>query len=256
MIVTDHGRGLLEHTTRIIGQLDKLHKESSQFCPRAESAMFHIAVSPSLPPGIIPLLLARMRDEASNSKIKISFLANTNVTKMLLDGHLDLVIADWEQPPIHLYRSILFEDELAVFIGSKNVHVLRQDEHELPLATYLKLPHIAPYPAPYGQKQYIDRYLSQIGHYRNIVAKMDSVDTLSYVLEQSDLVYTAGSKTLTCHLHTTKIRRVPLQGHFPLVCFYQIWHARSHDAPRHKWLRELVGTVCQDLYKEKTLAIR
>ena len=58
-------------------------------------------------------MVAALRRGSPNSRVVIHSLGpGVDYIRMLSDGDMDLVIANWDEPPAHLHISKLFEDPI------------------------------------------------------------------------------------------------------------------------------------------------
>ena len=70
--------------------------------------------------------------------------AEVDYVRLLSDGDIDLVIANWVEPPEHLHLSKLFEDKIVCAMRADNPYAKRTESNDMTIEDYLKLPHIAP----------------------------------------------------------------------------------------------------------------
>jgi len=69
---------------------------------------------------------------------------------MLSDGEMDLVIANWDEPPAHLHMSKLFEDPIICTMRADSPYAKRTGADDLTLDDYPTLPAVAPSPQGTG----------------------------------------------------------------------------------------------------------
>ena len=113
MVPTQHGESLLKPAKRILDETERLFIPKTEFVPQEEERIFHIAAPDYMNTPFFTEVIARLRRESPRSRIVIHALGpDTDYVRLLSDGELDLVIANWDEPPAHLHLSKLFDDPI------------------------------------------------------------------------------------------------------------------------------------------------
>jgi DNA-binding transcriptional LysR family regulator len=248
MVPTQHGESLLIPAKRILDETERLFVRKLPFVAAEEARNFHIAAPDYLDSQFLPNLVARMRRESPNSRVIIHGLGpEVDYVRLLSDGNLDLVIANWEEPPTHLHRSKLFEDQVVCVMHAESPYAKRTASDAMTLAEYISLPHIAPSPMLPGSHGVIDLFLSKQNLHRQVMVESPYFSLIPYMLTQTDLVLTTGRQFLRFYEKNLPLKQFTTPVPFPNMSFYQLWHERVHNAPEHKWLREQVALVVKGL---------
>ena len=164
MVPTQHGESLLKPAKRILDETESLFIKKSPFVPEEAERTFHIAAPDYLDTQFLPNVVASIRRGAPNSKVAIHHLgAGTDYLRMLSDGDIDLVIANWDEPPAHLHISKLFEDPIICTMRADSAYAKRTAGDAMTLEDYLSLPHVAPSPMLPGYHGVIDAFLERAG---------------------------------------------------------------------------------------------
>ncbi|NEX64394.1 LysR family transcriptional regulator [Noviherbaspirillum galbum] len=248
MVPTQHGESLLKPAKRVLEETERLFAQKSAFAPQQEARTFHIAAPDYLDSQFLPNIVAGVRRESPKSRVVIHGLGpEIDYLRLLSDGDLDLVIANWEEPPAHLHMSKLFEDEIACIMRADCAYALRTGPDDMTVEDYLSLPHVAPSQMMAGYYGVIESFLARQNLHRNVVAESAYFGLIPYMLTRTDLVLTTGRQFMKFYEKNLplKVFRVPLP--FPAMRFYQLWHERVHHAPEHKWLRELIAATAKSL---------
>ncbi|HEY8608983.1 MAG TPA: LysR family transcriptional regulator [Noviherbaspirillum sp.] len=248
MVPTQHGESLMKPAKRILDEAERLFTQKVAFAPQQQARSFHIAAPDYLDSQFLPSVVAAVRRESPKSRVVIHGLGpEINYLKLLSDGELDIVIANWDEPPAHLHMSKLFEDEIACMMRADCAYALRTDPDKMSLPDYLSLPHVAPSQMLPGYYGVIESWLDKQGLHRNVVVESAYFGMIPYMLTRTDLVMTTGRQFMRFYEKNLplKVFKVPVK--FPPMRFYQLWHQRVHQAPEHKWLRELVGSTARAL---------
>jgi DNA-binding transcriptional LysR family regulator len=248
MVPTQHGESLLLPAKRILDETENLFLKKSPFVPQIEGRTFHVAAPDYLDSQFLPNLVALLRRGSPNSRVKIHSLGpRVDYVRLLSDGDMDLVIANWDEPPEHLHMSKLFEDPITCVMRADCPYALRTPSDGMTLDDYLTLPHVAPTQLLPGYLGVIDDFLDRQGLQRNVVVESAYFGLIPNMLAQTDLVLTTGRQFVRQYEKQMQLKAYTLPVKFPAMRFYQLWHERVHQAPEHKWLREQVTAAAKAL---------
>jgi len=246
MVPTQHGESLLKPAKRILEETERLFVHKTAFVPQEEARTFHIAAPDYMNTPFFLELVAKMRRESPKSRIVIHALGpETDYVRLLSDGELDLVIANWDEPPQHLHLSKLFDDPIVCLMRADSAYAKRTAPDAMTVEDYLSLPHVAPWQVLPGYHGIIDTYLDRQNMRRNVVVESAYFGMLPYMAAQTDLVLTTGRQFAQFYEKTLALKSFTLPIKFPPMRFYQLWHERVHQATEHKWLREQVSQVAK-----------
>ncbi|WGG49504.1 LysR family transcriptional regulator [Rugamonas sp. DEMB1] len=248
MVPTQHGESLLLPAKRILDETENLFVKKTPFVPQEESRTFHIAAPDYLDSQFLPNIVAALRRGSPLSKVVIHSLGpGIDYIRLLSDGDMDLVIANWEEPPQHLHISKLFEDPIICTMRADSPYAMRTDSDAMTLADYLSLPHVAPTQILPGYHGVIDTFLASQNLQRNVMVESAYFGLIPYMLTQTDLVLTTGRQFVRYYERTLPLKTFSVPVKFPPMRFYQLWHERVHQAPEHKWLRDQVSAAAKAL---------
>ncbi len=241
MIPTPHGESLIIPAKRILDETELLFERKLPFDSKQESKTFHIAAPDSLDIQFLPLIVERMRQESPNSRIVVHGLGSeVDYIRQLADGDLDLVIANWDNPPEHLHLLKLFEDPIVCTMRADSPYAKRTGVDDMTLEDYLTLPHVAPAQFNSGYHGVIDAHLARNNLRRNVVVESAYFGLMPYMLTHTDLVLTSGKQYLRMYQKNLQLKVFTVPIKFPPMRYYQLWHDRVHQAPEHRWLREQI----------------
>ncbi|GAB3436951.1 LysR substrate-binding domain-containing protein [Massilia solisilvae] len=248
MVPTQHGESLRAPAKRILDEAEGLFVKKSPFVPEQAERTFHIAAPDYLDTQFLPGVVAALRRGAPNSRVAIHSLGpGTDYLRMLSDGEMDLVIANWDEPPQHLHMSKLFEDPIVCAMRADSPYARRTPEDAMTLDDYLNLPHVAPSQMLPGYLGVIDSWLDRQGMQRRVAVESPYFGLIPYMLTQSDLVLTTGRQFLRFYEKTLPLKVFTVPVKFPPMRFYQLWHERVHQSAEHKWLRDQVSAAARAL---------
>ncbi|HYE40601.1 MAG TPA: LysR substrate-binding domain-containing protein [Ramlibacter sp.] len=248
MVPTQHGESLLKPAKRILDETEALFVKKTPFVPEEEERSFHIAAPDYLDSQFLPNVVAALRRSSPRSRIVIHSLGpGVDYNRMLSDGELDLVIANWDEPPAHLHISKLFEDPIVCTMRADCPYARRTRADAMTLSDYLSLPHVAPSQILPGYHGVIDTFLERQGLRRNVAVESAYFGLIPHMLTQTNLVLTTGRQFIRSYEKTLPLKTFTVPVKFPPMRFYQLWHERVHSAPEHKWLRDQVSATAAAL---------
>ncbi|WP_313165976.1 LysR substrate-binding domain-containing protein [Massilia oculi] len=251
MVPTQHGESLLKPAKRILDEAESLFVRKAPFVPEQATRTFHIAAPDYLDARFLPNVVALLRRGSPGSKVVIHALGpGLDYLRMLSDGEMDLVIANWDEPPAHLHMSKLFEDPIICTMRADSPYAKRTAPDAMTLEDYLDLPHVAPTQMLPGYHGVIDAYLERHGLQRRVAVESPYFGVIPYMLTQSDLVLTTGRQFIRAFEKTLPLKSFTVPLKFPPMRFYQLWHQRVHQSTEHKWLRDQVSSAARALIKE------
>ncbi|WP_295999130.1 LysR substrate-binding domain-containing protein [Rugamonas sp.] len=248
MVPTQHGESLLAPAKRILDETENLFVKKSPFVPHEEARTFHIAAPDYLDSQFLPNVVALLRRGSPKSRVVIHSLGpGVDYIRMLSDGDMDLVIANWDEPPQHLHTSKLFEDPIVCIMRNDSAYAMRTASDAMTIDDYLSLPHVAPSQLVPGYYGVIDAFLERQDLKRNVMVESAYFGLIPYMLTQTDLVLTTGRQFVRYYEKTLPLKTYAVPVKFPAMRFYQLWHERVHQAPEHKWLRDQVSAAAKAL---------
>jgi len=251
MVPTQHGESLLKPAKRILDEAESLFVRKAPFVPEQATRTFHIAAPDYLDARFLPNVVALLRRGSPGSKVVIHALGpGLDYLRMLSDGDMDLVIANWDEPPAHLHMSKLFEDPIICTMRADSPYARRTAPDAMTLEDYLDLPHVAPTQMLPGYHGVIDAYLERHGLQRRVAVESPYFGVIPYMLTQSDLVLTTGRQFIRAFEKTLPLKSFTVPLKFPPMRFYQLWHQRVHQSTEHKWLRDQVSNAAWALNQE------
>ncbi|MGZ3158119.1 MAG: LysR family transcriptional regulator [Burkholderiaceae bacterium] len=248
MVPTQHGESLLRPAKRILDETERLFVQKVPFAAQEEARTFHIAAPDYLDTQFLPNIIAKVRRESPKSRVVLHGISKEiDYIHLLSDGDIDLVIANWDEPPAHLHLSKLFQDPIACSMRADCAYAKRTGVDEMTVEDYLSLPHVAPSQMLPGYSGVIESYLEKHNMRRNVMVESAYFGQIPYMLTQSDLVLTTGRQFLKFYEKNLPLKTFTIPIKFPPMRFYQLWHDRVHQANEHKWLRNLVSAVAKEL---------
>jgi DNA-binding transcriptional LysR family regulator len=88
----------------------------------------------------------------------------------------------------------------------------------------------------------LDIHLRQLGYQRRVAARLASFFNVPDFCEHTDLLFALPARLAErlCQRHRLVARQLPKEIPQPVINFYLYWHARHHQDPMHRWIRNLI----------------
>lgn len=250
MITTSHGDRLLKPAKRILDETDRLFGRTVPFNGRNERHTFRLAVPDYLDPEFLLTIVGNVRHASPQSHLVIcSLIAVDGYERRLIDGDLDLVIGNWDNPPTHMQRSELLEDPIVCAMWADSAYAKRTNPDEMTAKDYLSFTHVTPADILPSHPGGIESHLTRHKLVRHVAVESDYFTSTPHMLLQTDLVLTTGRQFLRFyerHL-PLKIFEVPIK--LKPMRFYMLWHENTHNSPEQQWFRNVVNNAAKCFYK-------
>ncbi|MBS0611381.1 MAG: LysR family transcriptional regulator [Proteobacteria bacterium] len=226
----------------------------SGFEPAKARTTFVLAMADATGATLIPPLIALLEREAPGISLRVVPLTTRDPRRMLDDDSMDLAVGYFPAALADLTaraqaENVVAHDSLRLY-ASQYVCVMRAGHplaaEPLTLDQYCAARHllVSFSGKPYG---FIDGALTALGRERRIVLTVNQFFTAGRVVASTDLL-------TVLPLHFVGLadaggdlvwRALPMQ--LPAVHVDALWHRRRLHDPAHRWLREALARVAQNL---------
>ncbi|MBS0390068.1 MAG: LysR family transcriptional regulator [Proteobacteria bacterium] len=226
----------------------------SGFEPAKARTTFVLAMADATGATLIPPLIALLEREAPGISLRVVPLTTRDPRRMLDDDSVDLAVGYFPAALADLTaraqaENVVAHDSLRLY-ASQYVCVMRAGHplaaEPLTLDQYCAARHllVSFSGKPYG---FIDGALTALGRERRIVLTVNQFFTAGRVVASTDLL-------TVLPLHFVGLadaggdlvwRALPMQ--LPAVHVDALWHRRRLHDPAHRWLREALARVAQNL---------
>jgi DNA-binding transcriptional LysR family regulator len=230
IVATAHAETLAGHARELLRQLQGF-AHSGAFDPMQWRTTFTIAANDFQRDALLPALARCLRERAPGVALRI-IPSGVPSLEMLRDGGCDLVISPRPPDGTDILQKRLFEDRYRVYYDAAVRDAPRN------LADYLASDHVTVLYEPRRQLD-MDRQLAAQGINRRFAVTVPGFSGLPAFLQGSPLLATAPGLLADRLLHGFCDAEVPVK-HCPTLPMYLIWHARTHQDPAHRWMREQI----------------
>jgi len=244
MELTDHAQGLLKYVQRVLGDLDLITSKRDEFDAARSRRTFRIATADNIDVNFHARLMARIRSRAPHARIEVfSLTQDFDYVRRLAERTVDIVIANWPEPPSHLHSKSLLESGIVCMMNKRHPAAKKPLTWEV----YSGLAHLDITPRMLGEVSPIDHQLLKIGVHREIYAHYPFFTLIPLIVAGSDFVFTGSRRFLEHFEKTTPVVLRELPQRLTPIKFYQLWHERSHNSGELRWLRGQVAEVAKTL---------
>jgi DNA-binding transcriptional LysR family regulator len=241
LVPTSRAQALEQPLRDLLAQFGQVLRNSTGFDPAVATRSFSLATADCMQSFFLPRLVGHLRALAPHISLQLRPLsAQFDFPRALADGSLDAVIGNWPDPPPHLRQRMLLEDRMICLV--RPGHPLA-DTDALDLATYLRLEHVAPEPFLSSAPGPVDGALARLGAKRRIAVTVPEFGLASYLVADSDLVFTSSSHYGQHYADLLGLRVVQAPPELEPMRFYLLWHDCAQVDPASLWLRQQIAWV-------------
>lgn len=246
LVPTERGVELRDTVRRLLADIDAHLAPPATFDPARSDRRFRIVAANCLGAVFLPRIFRAVARQAPGLRIDVVPLpaADTLMTE-LSSGEIDLVLANWPNPPDALRMAPLLSTGIKCLVW--NGHPLADARAPLTMERYLAQSHLSPTTDQRLQVSPIDGRLLELGLRRRITATVPEYAIVPHVLDQSDLVFTTGAPFAEDIARDDRFALVDAPPEFGQMHFYLLWHDARHSSPAHLWLRNLLKDIAADL---------
>lgn len=240
MVPTARGLEVLQAARTALAEIDRLFVASQAFDPASTQQSFRIGCPDYLATVFMANAVHMLRAQAPGARLLVHPLGpDFDFEHALAQGELDIVIGNWPEPPPKLHIAPLLVDDIVCLMAAD--HPLAGAP--MSVQQYLQAPHVVPLPFSSTHRGVIDRHLAALRMTRNAKVVVPFFSMAPHMLPSTDLIFTISRHFAMSYAALLPLAVVPCPIDFPPMHFYQIWHARSHQAASHRWMRGLLKTV-------------
>ena len=213
------------------------------FDPATARRTFHVGASDYVELVMLPQLTARLERLAPGIDVWVHTYNDWGDGE-LASGALDLVIGPprGAARPRAAYERVLFSESFTCVMRAN--HPLSRGR--LTLRRYCEVSHLMV--APRGTPgSFVDDALAAVGKTRRVALAVPHFLVVPYVIAASDLIATLASRIAALFAATLELVTVPPPIEVPKFEIALAWHERNHHDAAHRWLRDQLVAVANEL---------
>jgi DNA-binding transcriptional LysR family regulator len=208
-----------------------------------------VAANDYIQAALLVPLLERLRRRAPYVRVAVRPAQTDRVSALLADGELDLnITSTTEITALDLPSRLLYEERYVCVI--RQDHPLN-DERTVTLDQFCSHPHVLVSPTEGRFAGPTDEALARLGRTRPVVLSVPGFLVLPDILRTDDLIAVVPERLLGGRMSGLRSFAPPLA--IPGFGVVALWHARLHQDPAHRWLREQIAATARDLQPGQAL---
>lgn len=212
----------IEASTLAISELEGLMRGTLRM------AVFHSFSHSMLPP-----ILSEFALRYPGVHVTARLVPRADMERDLISGVLDFAVAYVADDHEQIVSERLFDEELALIVGSNHSHVGRKS---MPMRDLAALPLVLLTPE-FGARQFVDRFFAETGLKPHIVLEMNAIEPIMATIRDSNLasVLSAGAIVDASGLHV-----VQLTDPVPKRTVGILWRRNGHRSAAALRMAEMV----------------
>ena len=248
---------LAEPIGNILIQLTFVLQREKDFRPEKCNRTFWLSMTDYSESILLPQLMELLSKEAPKVKIMVFHSSREERHKLMESGKLDLAIFSHYpnnseghgkfniqfKSTTDLFQQKLF-DENEMCIARKTHPIIR---NTITLQQFLECAHID-FTAHQGISEMgvVDKVLQEKKYKRKIVLQVSNSKTVAEVISKTDLIGVMVERLARSLASFRSLQVLPIPFEMPKLEMTQYWHARNHNDPGHRWLRNLIRNIAKE----------
>ncbi|ABV36961.1 transcriptional regulator, LysR family protein [Shewanella sediminis HAW-EB3] len=245
MTPTERASELKPEIRELLVGLEKAVQPKAKFNPYESEKVFRMMASDYAEATLIPLLIARLRNEAPKVILDIMTPSDVNFPDVE-QGRVDMVINRFDSIPQSFHQKVLWKDTFSCLINKKHP-VLKNFN----LESYLDAHHVwvsktgmgvgvGMDPDDVQRLGWVDEALARLNAKRRITVFTRHYQAASSLAERQDLIATVPSKMARLQQDNSRVSIVPPPFDIPPIELTMAWSPLLQHNPAHRWMRELI----------------
>jgi DNA-binding transcriptional LysR family regulator len=244
MVPTDRARELAESMRTAVDLIDRALAAEQPFNPASAELAFEVAASESVSFMLMPQLISTVRRIAPGVQLRVRIPDLWRARQALEEGEIDLLLSFTRTAPEGLRSSALWSQKLTVIAsGSHPV------DGKLTLEDFLRWPHACHKLGRGGSsiEAAVEAALEKVKRQRSVGVWLPSAIAVPAVVSRTDFLATVPEGIARVFAPLLGLKMLPPPVPLDDVRIGMYWHERMQQNPSHKWLRQLVRSVAEEL---------
>lgn len=225
---------------KLLRELDSV-LEPTLFEPQSAELTLSIAATDYSLRAIVEPFLLTLREQAPNIKVSVRWINEHELFEQMERGIIDLALTTPEASPVDLRAKTLFDETYVCVL--RDGHPLIED-NTLTLEQFCSIDHAIVSYVGGAFEGMTDQVLHSLGKQRRVVLSVPSFLSLVNILKTSDLCAVVPRRLIT-NVHGLTTVNLPFK--VPGFTKIMAWHERTHDSDAHRWFRESIVKLCNEL---------
>lgn len=242
---TPYARQIAEPIQHGLALIESGLKSVSTFDPATSDRLFTLLMTELGEAHFLPALLQRLGEQAPGVRIRTVQVVPEECAHLLETGTADLAIGAVPTLKRGYYQRVLFPVPFVVLFRVGH-SLLDKGRDEITLQQYLGALHIDIRP-PNMSNNPVDEALARAGHTRRTMVHLPHFVAVPRIVSETDLVASVPAAVLLFFGEHAYVRQAPLPFTIEEMHTRMLWHAREHQDPGNRWLRNLLGSLFNEL---------
>lgn len=235
LVPTVRAQQLVQPIQETLRLLRGLVRPATVFQPAEADEEWTIATTDYIELILLPPLAVLIAQEAPKLRLQVVPLPERLPLRPLEAGEIDLAIGYFPDAPASLYRQELFEETFVSVVGAPGL----QAGESLTVDRFVTQRHLLV--APWrGMAGLIDPILERQGLRRTITITTTRFLTAPLVAARAPYLVTMPRSLAQAYAKYLPLTLYELPFALPRFTVTQLWHARTHHNPLHRWCRKQV----------------
>lgn len=235
---TPRALALAEPVRRVLHDVERLLQPDAFDPAQADFTVTVAATDYALRAVVVPLI-ASLQAQAPGLRIAVRPAHERGLVDQMERGETDLALLTPQTAPPDLHSRALFDERYVCVLREGHPLAARK---ALSLPQFCRLGHAMVSLDGGGFHGATDDALAVLGRQRRVVVSVPSFVMLLDVVRTSDLAALVPARLLSgAHGLVTVRAPVDVAGFSKIL----VWHARTHDDPGHRWVRDQLVRACQ-----------
>lgn len=240
MVPTPRAEQLAAPLRRALSDM-QLALEPDTFSPKEARRDFAIAVNNYAAVVVSPSLVVAATEAAPSVRLDLRPSGTLDVLGLLDRGELDLAVGYFREPGERFALTPVLEDRFVMAMRRGHPAARRK----LTASSFAKLLHLE-ISSSGEDTGFIDAWLEREKLSRRVAHHAPYLSA-PRILAQSTMVATLSSRIARAFLGADELHIAELPCGSPRVTLHMLWHRRLESQPAQRWLRGLIGSVCERL---------
>lgn len=212
------------------------------FSPESETAVFRVGASDYAALTLVPEIARLTHHTAPHVRLEIAPVGGETL-RQLESGVLDVSYWGTRPPGPPFHHQVLFQEHYVGVARTRHPAFGKTRCGRVTLSRYLSYSHAVVSLREPGTNE-IDRALARLNRSRRIGLASHSFAGNIASLTRSDLIASLPARLCQSSLlRGLRVFKLPLD--VPAYSYGLVWHQRSHVAPGHRWLRDVMSSAAR-----------
>ena len=241
---TPFAENLYPYIRDALDMLGRGLEDARDFDPKADNRTFTIIMTDIGETTILPVLIREFSRLSPSISFRSINLATHEAPAALKSGLADIAIAYMPYLEVGFYQRKIFSTDY-ICLAREGHPAVAQD---ISMAAFKSADHVVAEARGTGHFYLLEQNFDALGIDRKIKVRVPNFMSIPHIVAETDLLATL-PRAFCIALKDSPIK---LRGYdhpvkLPSIDVKLLWHERFHSDPAHKWLRERIVSIIQDI---------